>query len=60
VVDVTELFMNTMVLAKLRLASIVAIMVEMITVATGIEATIETRLVLASRKIGLDLRENLI
>jgi hypothetical protein len=32
----------------------------MITVATGIEATIETRLVLASRKIGLDLRENLI
>jgi hypothetical protein len=60
VVDVTELFMNTMVPAKLRLASIVAIMVEMITVATGIEATIETRLVLASRKIGLDLRENLI
>jgi hypothetical protein len=60
VVDVTELFMNTMVLAKLRLASIVAIMVEMITVATGIDATIETRLVLASRKIGLDLRENLI
>jgi hypothetical protein len=60
VVDVTELFMNTMVPAKLRLASIVAIMVEMITVATGIDATIETRLVLASRKIGLDLRENLI
>ena len=58
--DVTALFKNTMVPAKFRLASAVIIMVEMITVVMGIEAIIEMRLVLASRIIGLGLRENLI
>ena len=52
--------MNMMVPAKFRLASAVIIMVEMTTRVMGIEAIIETRLVLASRTIGLDLRENSI
>ena len=59
-VDATELFMNMMVPTKSRLASTVIIMVEMTIGAMHTEAIIEMRLVLASRKIGLDLRENLI
>ena len=45
---------------KSRLASIVTIMVEMTIGVMDTEAIVETRLVLASRKIGLDLRENLV
>ena len=59
-VDAIKLFMNTTVPAKSRLASTVTIMVEMIIEAMDTEAIIETRLVLASQKIGLDLRENSI
>ena len=57
-VDDTELSMNTMVPTKLRLVSITIIMVEMTIGVMDTEAVIETRLVLASQKIGLDLREN--
>ena len=59
-VDATELLMNTMVPTKSWLASTVTTMVEMTIGAMDTEAIIETRLVLASRKIGLDLRENSI
>ena len=59
-VDATEPFTNTTVPAKFRLASAVIIMIEMTTGVMGTEAIIETRLVLASRTIGLDLRENSI
>ena len=59
-VDATELFMNMMVPTKSRLASTVTIMVEMTIGAMGTEAIVETRLVLASQKIILDLCENLI
>ena len=57
-VDVTELFTNTTVPAKFRLASTVTTMVEMTIGVMDIEAIIETHLVLASQKTGLDLREN--
>ena len=59
-VDATEIFMSTTVPAKFRLAPAVIIMVKMITVVMDTEVIIETRLVLASQTIGLDLRETLI
>ena len=59
--DVIETSTSMTVPAKYRLASAVTITVEMITVAmVDTEVIIETRLVLASRTIGLDLREILI
>ena len=59
--DIIEALMSTTVPAKYRLASAVIIMVEMTIVAVvGTEVITETRLVLASRTIGLDLRETLI
>ena len=59
--DVIKASMSTTVLAKYRLASAVIIIVEMTIVAVvDTEVITETRLVLASRTIGLDLRETLI
>ena len=56
--DDTGTSMSMMVPAKYRLASAVIIIIEMSTaVAEDIDTIIETRLVLASQTIGLDLRE---
>ena len=59
--DDTEALTSMTVPAKFRLASVVTIIVDMTTAAVvDIEVIIGTRLVLASRTIGLDLHETLI
>ena len=59
--DAIKALTSMTVPAKCRLASVVTIIVEMTTVAAvDTEVIIGTRLVLASRTIGLDLRETLI